>query len=59
MDAQLLAVFAIIGLALAYLVRAWLSPKSGCASGCGKCAAPVAEVSNPRRIGLPVVRSTS
>jgi len=43
---QLAAVIAIIGLAALYVARStwrtWAGKKSGCGSGCGKCAAPAA-----------------
>jgi hypothetical protein len=55
---QLVATLAIVGLAAAYLARstwrALAGRKAGCASGCGKCAAPTPP--EPKgRISLPQV----
>ena len=42
MTIQLLVTAAIVGLAAVYLLRStwrtWVGKKSGCSSGCGKCA---------------------
>jgi hypothetical protein len=55
---QLVATLAIVALAAAYVARstwkAWTGRKTGCASGCGKCATPPAP--EPKgRIALPQV----
>ena len=57
---QLLAVTAIIGLALLYFARStwrtWTGKKTGCASGCGKCATVPPAVPEQRgRFPLPQV----
>ncbi len=43
-DWQLAATLAIVGLAAVYVARLtwtmWAGKKSGCGTGCGKCAAP-------------------
>ena len=53
---QLAATLTIVGLAAAYLARgvwrAFAGKKAGCASGCGKCAAPAAR-QEKGRIALP------
>jgi len=59
MEMQLLAVYALIGLACLFVARAgyrtWFGkPKGGCGSGCGKCSAPPAEARPSRRVGLPL-----
>jgi hypothetical protein len=55
---QLVAALAIVTLAAAYVARAtwkaWAGKKGGCASGCGKCAAPAAP-EQKGRIALPQV----
>lgn len=55
---QLAATLALIGLAAAYVARAtwraWAGKKAGCASACGKCAAP-APPEPKGRISLPQV----
>jgi hypothetical protein len=55
---QLVAALAIVGLAAAYVARsawrAWAGKGAGCASGCGKCAAPATPEQNGR-IALPQV----
>lgn len=65
MSAQLLAVYTLIGLACAFVVRStfrtWFAPtKAGCGSGCGKCAAPTPDrppdATPTKRVGLPVVK---
>jgi hypothetical protein len=58
MDPQLLLVFGVIGLAAAFVARAayraWAAPGTGCSTGCGKCATPVAEPEG-RRVTLQQV----
>ena len=54
---QLTITLAIVGLAIAYVGRSmwsiWAGKKTGCGSGCGKCAAP--EPTTPDdRISLPL-----
>ena len=55
---QLVATLAIVGLAAAYVARstwkALAGKKTGCASACGKCAAP-APPEPKGRISLPQV----
>ncbi len=55
---QLAAVVVIVGLAAGYVAwSAWrlvAGKKTGCASACGKCAAP-AEPPQPGRLSLPQV----
>ena len=57
MTIQYAIVLALIAGALAYIGRAtwktWSSSKGGCASGCGKCSAPVKAV--PGRLSLPTI----
>ena len=57
-DLQLLAVALIVALAVAYVGRSawrtWAGKKAGCASGCGKCAAPDSP-EQKGRISLPQV----
>lgn len=60
MDWQLPTVVAVLAFSLVYLARAsyrtWFaSSKSGCASGCGKCATPVPSTTPSNRIQLPQV----
>ena len=59
MTVQLVAVIAIIALTAAYVARAtwrtWSGRKVGCASGCGKCAAPASVPEQKGRISLPQV----
>lgn len=56
---QLVATLAIVALAAAYVARStwksWTGRKTGCASGCGKCAAPAAPSQPKGRIALPQV----
>ena len=58
MSIQEIGVFAAVGLAVAYWLRGFVKlgrgKPGGCASGCGKCSAPVAEAPS-KRIGLPQV----
>lgn len=61
MSGQLLAVYALIGLACLFVARAtfrtWFVPsKAGCRSGCGKCAAPTPDELPSKRVVLPVVK---
>lgn len=53
---QLAAVAVIVALAAGYVLwsawRAFAGRKAGCASGCGKCAAP-ADPPHPGRVSLP------
>ena len=61
MSIQLLLVYMLIAAALAFVARTtyrtWFgSSKAGCGSGCGKCAAPVAEEPGTKRVGLPLVK---
>lgn len=55
---QIVATLSIVALAAAYVARstwkAWTGRKTGCASGCGKCAAP-APPQPKGRIALPQV----
>ena len=53
MDEQLAIVAMLIVAAVAYLARSFLGKKSGCGSGCGKCA--VEPEAKPGRIALPRV----
>ncbi|MDB5308733.1 MAG: hypothetical protein JWO38_2935 [Gemmataceae bacterium] len=61
MDIQFVAAAVIVGLAAAYSARAtwrvWAGKKSGCSSGCGKCAAPPAPAGPEQkgRVSLPQV----
>ena len=61
MSYQLLAVYALVGIALLAIARAtyrtWFGKsKAGCGSGCGKCAAPAAEPTHAKRVTLPLVK---
>ena len=55
---QLAIVALLIVLALGFVMRsswrAWSGKKSGCSSGCGKCAATVKEEKQEGRISLPM-----
>jgi hypothetical protein len=52
MDGQLLIVGAAVAAAGAYLLRAAWRARSGCGSGCGKCATPAVEKPVPGRVRL-------
>ena len=59
---QILVTIGLVVLATAYVgramlrtVRSALGYGGGCATGCGKCAAPVATPESKRRISLPQV----
>ena len=58
MNFQEIAVVLAVGLAVAYWLRSFVKmgrgSGGGCASGCGKCAAPV-PAGTSKRIGLPQV----
>lgn len=61
MSLQLLAVYALVGLACLFVLRStyrtWFADaKSGCGSGCGKCAAPAPAATPKKRVGLPLVQ---
>ena len=61
MSLQLFIVYGLILGAVAFVARStfrtWFTPsKAGCGSGCGKCAAPVVEARDAKRVGLPLVK---
>ena len=53
---QLVAVWVVVCVSVAYVLRAtwrtWFGAKAGCVSGCGKCAAPD-ETTTEGRFPLP------
>lgn len=55
---QLVLVGALVAGAAGYLLRAtyrtWFGAKSGCGSGCGKCAAPAPQPEAKGRRPLPM-----
>ncbi|MEO2090152.1 MAG: hypothetical protein ABGY75_11725, partial [Gemmataceae bacterium] len=58
MSAQLVAVIALVGLAVAYIARAtwklWAGWSKGCGSGCGKCG-PTEAAPAKGRVSLPQI----
>jgi len=60
MDIQVIAVIVLVAVSALYVMwagyRSLTGARSGCGSGCGKCAAPAEETKRPGMIQLEQVR---